>query len=85
MCYFNESACFTQPYFQFHSDVLPLTRKLVEVFGCHFHLTAVTPVEQQSVRGFDTEKQRKTLSENKTHTTMKKQTKKSFNLISKVL
>lgn len=57
MCYFNESAGFTQPYLQFHSDVLPLTGKLVEVFSCCFHLTAVTPVEQQSVRGFDAEKQ----------------------------
>lgn len=57
MWYFKDSASFTQPYLQFHSDVLPLTGKLVEVFICRFHLTAVTPVEQQSVRGFDAEKQ----------------------------
>lgn len=57
MWYFDESACFTQPYFQFHSDILPLTGKLVEVFSCRFHLTAVTPVEQKSTRGFDAEKQ----------------------------
>lgn len=57
MCYFNDSAGFTQPYFQFHSYVLPLTGKLVEVFSGRFHLTAVTPVQQQSVRGFEAEQQ----------------------------
>lgn len=56
-----------RPYFQLHPDVLPLAGKLVEVFCCRFNLTAVAPVEQQPVRGFEAEpagwmRQRKTLA-----------------------